>query len=472
MRSFVVLLFVCVKYCNYTIYCGYYTDKSNNSISTESNNNILEDDNSQKVSTNILTEENNNGQTVNTGTFKENNNSQNVTTNISKEENSGSEKGNEYKGDHINNLKHSNNNENENQQNEIEQNNIFYPENYIFSKKGLKNIGSTCYMNATLQCLLHVNELTNYFKYEYPNDKQTLSERNESAVSKGNISKAFYDVLCGVTNTNDTNNSFSPDEFKKCLGTYNTQFNKFEANDSKDLILYLFQTIHAELNYLGNINKRLTYMPNQYNIYDTYQHFITNYNANDFSIISKWFYGTYKNATTCSVCKNTLYNFQKFEFISFAMYAYNKKKFNLFDGFRDNASPTILKGDNKYLCTYCRQVQDAETECKIYEPPLKLLINLDYGKNKKYQPSSIEFDEEIDITKFVDFDYGQKIRYRLIGVCTHLGNSGATGHYIAFCKNTAENVWYKFNDAYVSKCENKDIHGGTPYLLLYERVFS
>ena len=126
-------------------------------------------------------------------------------------------------------------------------------------------------------------------------------------------------------------------------------------------------------------------------------------------------------------------DFQKFEFISFGLYYYHEKKFNILNGFQDNANPTVLKGDNKFLCNNCKKLQDAKTECKIFEPPLKLLINLDYGKNKKYQPSKIEFDEEIDITKFVEFDYKQKIRYRIIGVCTHYGHSGSYGHYVAFC---------------------------------------
>ena len=66
------------------------------------------------------------------------------------------------------------------------------------------------------------------------------------------------------------NNAFSPDDFKRSLGLNNPQFRKFEANDSKDLILYLLQTMHEELNYYGNVNKRLKYIPNQYNIYETY----------------------------------------------------------------------------------------------------------------------------------------------------------------------------------------------------------
>ena len=394
---------------------------------------------------------------------------------------------------------------NNSQQQQIRPNEPNSNSNYLFSKKGLKNIGSTCYMNATLQCLLHVNELINYFIEEYPKDQQKLAKINSDVVSRGDISRAFFNLVIGVNENSELvmskknlkpktkkksgfnffgifdndydddssyDRAFAPTEFKRTLGLHNPQFKKFEANDSKDLILYLLQTMHEELNYLGNINKRLKYIPNQYNIYETYQHFITNYNTNNFSKISLLFYGTYKNTTTCLVCNKKIYNFQKFEFISFGMYYYHKKKFNILYGFQDNANPTVLKGDNKFLCNNCKKLQDAKTECQIFEPPIKLLINLDYGKNKKYQPSTVEFDEEIDITKFVDFDYKQKIRYRIIGVCTHYGHSGSYGHYVAFCRNTQTDTWYEFNDSFCSECNKREIYRGSPYLLLYERIFN
>ena len=383
------------------------------------------------------------------------------------------------------------------------------PKPYIFSMKGLKNIGSTCYMNATLQCLLHVSELIVYFIDEYPKDQKFLLNANKYVPSGGNISREFYNLVIGVndsldyvkgksnnlnpkTNKKSSNSysffsflgfgdsyddssydrAFAPVNFKRILGIYNPQFQKFEANDSKDLILYLLQTMHDELNYYGNRNQRLNYVPNQYNIYETYNHFIANYNMNNFSKISLLFYGTYKNTTTCTKCKKELYNFQKFEFISFGMYYYNRKKFNILDGFRDNSSPTMLKGDNKFLCNSCNRLQEAQTTCKIFEPPQKLLINIDYGKNKKYQPTAIEFSEEIDITEFVDFNFQQKIIYKIIGVCTHYGHSGSYGHYVAFCRNRENDKWYEFNDSFCSECNKREIYRGSPYLLLYERVFN
>ena len=61
--------------------------------------------------------------------------------------------------------------------------------------------------------------------------------------------------------------------------------------------------------------------------------------------------------------------------------------------------------------------------------------------------------------------------YNLIGVCKHLGRSGSTGHYIAYCKDKEKKIWHKFNDAYVTQIKNtNEISQGNPYLLLYEKI--
>ena len=186
---------------------------------------------------------------------------------------------------------------------------------FIFPTKGLRNIGSTCYMNATLQCLLHVSELSCYFIDEYPRDRSNLLAINKNIQSGGEISRVFYELVIGVVenatamtkskllnpktkkknildkigdfmfgNNDNYKNAFSPDEFKRILGLYNPQFRKFEANDSKDLILYLLQTLHEEMNYFGNQNKRLNFLPNQYDMYNTYQYFLTTYKTKKFII--------------------------------------------------------------------------------------------------------------------------------------------------------------------------------------------
>ena len=416
----------------------------------------------------------------------------------------------------INNQYNNNNNQNQiNQNNNNNQNTNIIPQNpqqnikYYFSEKGLNNIGSTCYMNATLQCLLHINELVDYFLNSYKNEYINLKKINKYAESQGNLSNAFYELVKGVESNDDDNNdmsqsninnmfgsktkimpkkkkskknfydfnysnssnSFSPDNFKKILGYYNPQFRRFEANDSKDLILYLLQTMHEELNYYGSNNlPSIIRPPNQLNRYETYLYFNNTYNTRNFSIISTIFYGTYENTTKCLKCNNNIYNFQKFEFISFGMCDYHKKTFNIYDGFADNEKEQLLSGDNQFYCNVCRQLCDAKISCKIIQPPNKLLINIDYGKNKRFQPSKIEFGENINITKFVNFNFGYELKYRIVGVCTHLGYSGSFGHYIAYCKHRQTGQWYKFNDSSCNKCSGSEIYGGSPYLLLYEKI--
>ena len=73
----------------------------------------------------------------------------------------------------------------------------------------------------------------------------------------------------------------------------------------------------------------------------------------------------------CANCKKIYFSYQKFEFISFSTYNYRGGVFNIMDGFRDNESIQHLKGDNQYFCPNCQKLHDAETCCKIIQPPSK-----------------------------------------------------------------------------------------------------
>lgn len=384
--------------------------------------------------------------------------------------------------------------------------------NYIFSTKGIKNIGSTYFLNATLQCLLHVSDLVLYFINEYPNVLSDLNEKNSHIETGGNITKALYELFLGIEhnennnssnktkppnkmiitdrrnkdkdknalnsnsennneNSNSSSNISSPVNFKRVLGYYNPQFRKFE-NDPKDLILYLLQIMHEELNYCGE-NYFLPYIgqPNQYNEEETFNYFMNTYNIRNFSIISSLFYGTYRSTTMCCGCQKIIYNFHKFEVLSFETGNYQNKIFNIYNGFDEFESSNLLNGNNQIHCGNCKKLCDGENLYKIIHPPNNLIISIDYGSNKKNtKPKKIEFDETIDITKYVLNSRGH-IKYKILCVCALLDDENKNKkHFIAYCKNKSANHWYKFNDSFCSQCDNKEIYEGIPYLLFYEKL--
>lgn len=386
--------------------------------------------------------------------------------------------------------------------------------NYIFSTKGIKNIGSTYFLNATLQCLLHISDLVLYFINEYPNVLSDLNDKNAHIETGGNITKALYELFLGIehneNNNNNTNtktkppnkmiisdrrnkdkdknalnlntensnensnsspNVCSPVNFKRILGYYNPQFRKFE-NDPKDLILYLLQIMHEELNYCGE-NYFLPYIgqPNQYNEEETFNYFMNTYNIRNFSIISSLFYGTYRSTTMCCECKKTIYNFHKFEVLSFETDNYQNKIFNIYNGFDEFESSNLLNGNNQIHCGNCKKLCDGENLYNIIHPPNNLIISIDYGSNKKNKrPKKIEFDETIDVTKYV-LNSREHIKYKIICVCALLDEENKNKkHFIAYCMNKTINHWYKFNDSFCSQCDSKEIYEGIPYLLFYEKL--
>ena len=386
--------------------------------------------------------------------------------------------------------------------------------NYIFSTKGIKNIGSTYFLNATLQCLLHVSDLVLYFINEYPNVLSDLNEKNAHIETGGNITKALYEMLLGIEhnennnannnvkppnkmiisdrrnknkdkdknalnlntennneNANNSPNVCTPVNFKRVLGYYNPQFRKFE-NDPKDLILYLLQIMHEELNYCGE-NYFLPYIgqPNQYIEEESFNYFMNTYNIRNFSIISSLFYGTIRSTTMCCECQKIIYNFHKFEVLSFETDNFQNKVFNIYNGFDEFESSNLLNGNNQINCSNCKKLCDGENLYKIIHPPNNLIISIDYGSNKKNtKPKKIEFDETIDITKYV-LNSRVHVKYKILCICSLLDDENKNKkHFVAYCKNKTDNQWYKFNDSFCSQCDNKEIYEGIPYLLFYEKL--
>ena len=345
-----------------------------------------------------------------------------------------------------------------------------------FSKKGLNNVGLTCYMNSTLQCLLHVPELTSYFinkSYnEFTNKHEQMIQKTES---KGRISLEYNLIITNIFGPSKEK-AYSPKFFNDAISQLNPQFSKYEANDAKDLIIYLLQQMHEELNYY--IGEKLENIPkcNQLSELEAFNFFFQINAKLNFSIISYLFWGIVKQITICEKCKSKskseseLYNFQYFQYLSFPLYNFKGQTFNLYKGLKEYISEEILCGDNQFYCQTCHSLQNARIFSKIYYTAPYLLINFDYGKNKVYNPDVFIFGEIICLTsEFLAINTSYE-EYQLIAVSSHIGRSGSSGHYITFCKDTTtENTWYKYNDSSVSKCSFEETKKHSPYLLLYKK---
>ena len=356
-------------------------------------------------------------------------------------------------------------------------------------------------MNSVLQCFSNIFELTNYFlnpskEQIIKNNTITMGKENENE-KVNSLSVAYKEVIDKLWK-GEPNKPFSPNKFKKMLGELNSLFKDENAGDSKDFACFLIMQLHKELN---NIDHSLANKQNQFydknitiNPYDknqVFQYFLNDFAINHSSIISNLFYGVNQSMYECQVCKQNInnnmmiplikYNYENFFYLEFpldevrkhvalknnmGMYYQNINEVNILDCFYYGQKQNDLDG-------YCDRCQSDNAKIlnvtQIFSSPNVLMIIFNRGKGLQFN-IKINFSEILDLSKIVIIN---NPIYELQGVIKHLGDSSASGHFIAYCRSPIpkfHNCWYCYNDQTVVEIKDlKSIHDvGDTYILFYQ----
>ena len=390
---------------------------------------------------------------------------------------------------------------------EFPQNNIIHKSSYIPIKMkfteppkiGLQNVGATCYMNATLQCLCQIEKLADHFKsYQKINDViQSYKIKKENCLTESfkelieNIwpTEAKY-ISKKYNNKNSNNKYFIPTKFKEKISIMNSLFQGVQANDSKDLVNFIIMRLHEELNEGTKYNNN-NYIPSQENEMDSFNYFQNAFFTENKSIISDLFYGILGTKYECNRCHIRKYNYQSAFFYVFPleeirkhkiekqkniylqnmqqqmqfnmmqmgqnMFMYNNMNYmnnmnlqlmcqpyfiqlqninsvNISDCFEYYQKIEVMSGDNAMHCNYCKRQEEAFYQTYIVNSPEIIIIILNRGKGIEFNVK-LEFYEFLNLQSYVKNYNGGSFNYKLIGVVTHLGESGASGHFIAYCRS-------------------------------------
>ncbi|XP_033841814.1 ubiquitin carboxyl-terminal hydrolase 8 [Periophthalmus magnuspinnatus] len=335
------------------------------------------------------------------------------------------------------------------------------------SLTGLRNLGNTCYMNSILQCLCNTPAMADYFNNNYYlediNRSNILGHKGEVAEEFGVIMKALWAGLYKC---------ISPRDFKITIGKINEQFSGCDQQDSQELLLFLMDGLHEDLNKADN---RKRYKEEENDHLDDQSAADVAWNkhkALNESIIVALFQGQFKSTVQCLTCHRKSRTFETFMYLSLPLAS--SSKCSLQDCLRLFSKEEKLTDNNKVFCRHCKAHRDSTKKLEIWKVPPILLVHLKRfsyeGRWKQKLQTSVDFPLDcLDLSQYVIGPKQSLKKYNVYGVSNHYGGLDG-GHYTAYCKNAVKQRWYKFDDHEVSELSTSSVKSSAAYILFYSTL--
>ncbi|XP_064903769.1 ubiquitin carboxyl-terminal hydrolase 36-like [Columba livia] len=301
---------------------------------------------------------------------------------------------------------------------------------------GLLNLGNTCFLNATLQCLTYTPPLANYLLSREHSRTCHQSGFCVTCVMQNHVTQAFA----------NSGSVIKPVSFVRDLKKIAPHIRLGRQEDAHEFLRFTIDAMQkACLPDCTELDRQ----------------------TQATTLIHQIFGGSLRSRVKCSMCKAVSDTFDPCLDlpVEITQAANVEQALELF------VKPDLLGGENAYLCDKCKKKVSATKRFTIHRAPkvltlaLKRFADFTGGKITK----DVGYPELLNIRPYMSQTSGDPVMYGLYAVLVHSGYSSHSGHYYCYVK-ASDGQWYQMNDNVVRPSNIKVVLNQQAYVLFYLRI--
>ncbi|XP_061606168.1 ubiquitin carboxyl-terminal hydrolase 36 isoform X1 [Phyllopteryx taeniolatus] len=301
---------------------------------------------------------------------------------------------------------------------------------------GLHNLGNTCFLNSTVQCLTYTPPLANYL----------LSKEHSRACHQSG-----FCMICVMQNHiiqtfANTGNAIKPVSFIRDLKKIARHFRFGSQEDAHEFLRYTIDAMQkACLNGYPKLDRQ----------------------TQATTLVHQIFGGYLRSRVKCSICKSVSDTYDPYLDIAVEI----RQAVNIVRALELFVKPDVLNGENAYMCAKCKKKVPATKRFTVHRTSnvltlsLKRFANFSGGKITK----DVGYPEFLNIRPYMSQSAGDPVMYGLYAVLVHSGYSCHAGHYYCYVK-ASNGQWYQMNDSMVHSSNIKVVLNQQAYVLFYLRI--
>jgi ubiquitin C-terminal hydrolase len=356
------------------------------------------------------------------------------------------------------------------------------------SPKGFVNLGNTCFLNSTLQCLAYLPPMCQSLMAmpeAHDIGKNSMTGKTSQGKKVTLMLRSLFRQVHGANGSTFAGHALAPKSIVRAvpsLGSVGSRngykFRPGRQEDAHEFLVHLLDAMNdGELKESG-MNPRASGWRDRMPIA----------RLDETTFIHRIFGGYLRSqvrCTSCGYCSNT-YD----PFLDLSLEVSRKSCHSIYNAILEFTRKETLDSENRWKCSGCKKRVCASKQLTVFRPPLTLCVqlkrftfggsgfglggghghkNFGGGQGGKKISKPIEFPADLKLP----LSDARSCEYALTGIIIHVGGSASSGHYTAYVKKPSTNgghQWFHMDDSFVeSVSERTVLKQRDAYVLFYCR---